>query len=197
MSKKDKEKKKILKAARKAAEAEAAEKASKTETPTKNDYVDNSMTGFIERVHTNGKIVLHVGHWGLLDKLRHYIGGDSVEGLYKRRRLRDDLTKGKGKDGVIDLDDLLHDATHVLIAQLSDNGHLQQAATYLAKKWHEKFPGARRSSPPARRASWTSRCCFRSGAPSWSATRPTPTGTSGPRSWGSATTTGWVGSSSR
>lgn len=138
---KDKEKKKILKAARKA--AEAAEKATKTEKPAKNDYVDNSMAGFIERVHTSGKIVLHVSYWGLLDKLRHYIGGDSVEGLYKRRRLRDDLTKGKGKDGVIDLDDLLHDATHVLLAQLSDNGHLQQAATYLAKKWHEKFPGAR------------------------------------------------------
>lgn len=133
MSKKDKEK--ILKAAKKA--------ANKPKVEEKLDYVENAMSGFVERVYTSGKIVLHVGHWMLLDKLRHHIGGDSIEGLHKKRRLRDDLVKGKGKDGVIDLDDVLHEGTHVLIAQLSDNGNLQQAATYLTKKWHEKFPGAR------------------------------------------------------
>ncbi len=131
--------------AKKNKEKKGKEKDQKTAQPTPDakNYTETSMTGFVERVYTDGRTMLHVGYWNLLDKMRPYIGGATVEGMHKKNNLRKDLEKQNGKDGVIDLNDLLHEYTHILIAELSDNGHLQEAATYLSRKWYAKFPNAR------------------------------------------------------
>lgn len=107
-----------------------AEKSAAKPTITNHD-------GWKEHVFPDGTIQIEAYHYSLCAVIEDFLGGVDVASIQKKNLYHRQTRKGL--TGPIDLQDLLHAQTHIMLARIVDTSIA--LVHYLQAKWDAKFPG--------------------------------------------------------